>query len=270
MDQNILERCLGGLPVSALRYFQRIDSTNQEAFRWLEDGAPDLSLVITDEQTAGRGQFDRKWYTPPASALAFSLILRPPLNKSSRKHPSAIFTRLTALGALGVSNTLRTDFDLPVQIKWPNDLLVRGRKIAGVLVESSWSGEHLSAAVIGVGVNVAPPSIQNHHKFDTPATCVESEIYRQVSRPELLRQVLSNIFMWKKQIHTDAFLEAWKEGLLYRGEWVYLIPGTGNASQPPMEVLIMGLEQDGALRIQLKDGRIKTVYSGEYRIAADL
>jgi BirA family biotin operon repressor/biotin-[acetyl-CoA-carboxylase] ligase len=270
MDQKILESCLGGLPTAALRYFRSIDSTNEEAFRWLEEDAPNFSLVVADEQTAGRGRQWRKWYTPPASALAFSLILRPPFNKSSGDHFPAGITRLTALGALGVSSAMKDDFDLPAKIKWPNDLFVRGHKIAGVLVEASWSGELLSAAVIGIGINVSPPSIQNQVEFDTPATCIENEINRQVSRPELLRQVLSSIFMWNKQIQTDAFLEAWNERLLYRGEWVYLIQEAGDPPKLPLEVLILGLEQDGAIKIQLKDGSIQTVYSSEYRITGAL
>lgn len=268
MERKLIESCLEGLPAGPLRYFQKIDSTNAEALRWLEDGAPDFSLVIAEEQTAGRGRKDRKWYTPPNCALAFSLILRSPLTSATREHPSAVFTRLTALGALAVSSALRDGFDLPVQIKWPNDLLVSRRKIAGVLAESTWSGEHLAAAVIGIGINVAPLSIQNQQEFDAPATCVEYEVNRIVSRPELLHQVLTSIFEWNKQIFNDTFLETWNERLLYREEWVHLIPEADGPTQPPLEAYIIGLEQDGALKIRLKDGRIKTVYSSNYRIAA--
>src|SRR5688572_16167479 len=77
MDQQDIIQTLSGLPVGDVRYFSSIGSTNDEAIAWAAKGVPDLSVIIADEQTAGRGRLDRPWFTPPATALAFSLILRP-------------------------------------------------------------------------------------------------------------------------------------------------------------------------------------------------
>ena len=117
MNQNELKKSLSKLPLGDIRYFDSIGSTNDEALAWAATDAPDLSLVIADEQTAGRGRLDRKWFTPKGTALAFSLILRP--TAAERPHLS----RTVGLAALAVADSLRTR-GLAAQIKWPNDILI--------------------------------------------------------------------------------------------------------------------------------------------------
>src|SRR5512147_2731704 len=134
MNQIELKKALLKLPLGDVRYFDSIGSTNNEALAWAAGGARDMSLVIADEQMAGRGRLDRKWYTPKGTALAFSLILRP----TAEEKP--FLTRIVGLAALAVADALRTR-GLVVLIKWPNDVLLEGRKVAGILVESVWSGE---------------------------------------------------------------------------------------------------------------------------------
>src|SRR5512138_3442617 len=125
MNQNQLRKVLSKLPLGDVRYFDSIGSTNNEALAWATSGAKDLSLVIADEQTAGRGRLDRKWFTPKGTALAFSLILRP----AAEDQP--FLMRIVGLAALAVADALRTR-GLAAQIKWPNDVLLEGRKVAGI------------------------------------------------------------------------------------------------------------------------------------------
>src|SRR5512147_1345877 len=117
MDQASLQALLSGLPLGAVRYFDTVGSTNDLAARWADDGAPDLSLVAADEQTAGRGRLGRRWITPPGAALAFSLVLT--------DIRQADILRYTALGALAVCDALNLTFSPlpPAQIKWPNDVI---------------------------------------------------------------------------------------------------------------------------------------------------
>ncbi|MBI3739624.1 MAG: biotin--[acetyl-CoA-carboxylase] ligase, partial [Chloroflexi bacterium] len=152
MNQRELQKALSSLPLGGLRYFESIGSTNDEALAWATEGARDLSLVVADEQTAGRGRSGRKWLTPPGSALAFSLILRP--TEAERTRPA----RTTGLSALALSDSLRTR-GLAAQIKWPNDVLISGKKVAGILVESVWTGDALDASILGMGVNVLAASV---------------------------------------------------------------------------------------------------------------
>ena len=151
MDSFSLEKSLAGLRLGPLHYYHQIGSTNDEAARWAADGAPDLSLFVADEQTDGRGRLGRRWFTPAGSALALSLILRDQGQGSAL--PRHI-TRLTALGALAVCDALSDLYALQAEIKWPNDVLLSRRKIAGVLAEAHWQGEQLVAVILGIGVNV--------------------------------------------------------------------------------------------------------------------
>ena len=270
MDVHSLERALADLPIGGLRYFERISSTNDEALRWAEAGASDLSIVIADEQTAGRGRQNRNWFTPAGAALAFSLVLRPPLYTSfDSYHPPqspGSVSRLTALGALSISDALLERYDLDVKIKWPNDVLVDDRKLAGVLVETTWIGDQLTAAVLGMGINVAPASVPAENSTTTPATCVETAIRRQVSRLNLLQSIVSQVIKWRLHLDSDNFQQAWENKLAYRGEWVNINPENGIKDQPPAEGQVLGLDQDGCLVLRSREGHLFTLRSSAYRI----
>ncbi|MGC8855748.1 MAG: biotin--[acetyl-CoA-carboxylase] ligase, partial [Anaerolineae bacterium] len=147
MNEKSLRAALQDLPLGELRYYASIRSTNDEALAWATEGATDLSLVIADEQTAGRGRAGRKWYTPAGAALAFSLILRP--SPAEQTHLS----RIVGLAAVSLAFSLEQS-GLHPRIKWPNDILLQDRKVAGILVETIWTGEQADCVVIGIGVNV--------------------------------------------------------------------------------------------------------------------
>jgi BirA family biotin operon repressor/biotin-[acetyl-CoA-carboxylase] ligase len=270
MDIESLERTLADLPIGGLRYFERVGSTNDEAIRWAEEGASDLSLVIADEQTAGRGRRNRDWFTPAGAALAFSLVLRPPLYTSldsshAPQSPGSV-SRLTALGALSISDALREMYHLDGEIKWPNDVLVDDRKLAGVLVETTWIGDQLTAAVLGMGINVTPASVPAEHSIITPATCVETALGRQVSRLNLLQTVVTQVIKWRLHLDSDNFQQAWENKLAYRGEWVNINPENGIKDQPPAEGQVLGLDQDGCLVLRSREGHLFTLRSSAYRI----
>ncbi|MFN2194988.1 MAG: biotin--[acetyl-CoA-carboxylase] ligase, partial [Anaerolineales bacterium] len=169
MDQNELAARLASLPIPEIRYFPTVGSTNDLAAEWAARGAPEFSLVVADEQTAGRGRAGRQWHTPPGAALAFSLVLRP------QDQPNLDIPRLTALGSLAVCTALIDDYALPAQIKWPNDVLVNGKKLCGVLVEAAWQAGSIKYAVLGTGVNVAAAAVPQGVSLAFPATDIESE-----------------------------------------------------------------------------------------------
>ena len=170
---------LSSLSLGSFRYYDTLGSTNDEALTWASKGAPDLSLIVADEQTSGRGRMDRKWFTPPNSAMAMSLVLRP--TPTERAHPS----RTTGLLALSLTESL-LELGLNPRIKWPNDVLLADRKVAGILVESSWTGEKLDALVLGMGVNVLKASVPPADQLLFPATSIETELGYPIHRAELL------------------------------------------------------------------------------------
>ncbi len=242
------------LPLGGLRFFSSIGSTNDEALTWAAAGARDLSVVVADEQTAGRGRAGRKWYTPGGSALALTLILRP--TPVERTLPA----RITGLAALSLVQCCR-DLGLQAQIKWPNDILVRGSKVAGILLESAWAGNQLDASVLGIGVNVAAQAVPPADQLAFPATSLEAELGHEVDRLELLRSILAATIRWRAQIGAPQFVAAWEEALAFRGEQV----AVGKDGEPPLNGTLLGLEADGSLRL-MADNMPAVVHFGEIHL----
>jgi BirA family biotin operon repressor/biotin-[acetyl-CoA-carboxylase] ligase len=256
MDIDTLQSLLSDLPLGQLIYFDILDSTNEKALRWVEDGAPHLSLVVADEQTAGRGRSGRSWFTPPGVALAFSLVFQP------KALGSVPIPRLTGLGALAVCEVLQNEYDLAAQIKWPNDILVGGLKLAGVLVEAHWQGDNIQSAVLGIGINVAPDSVPPESELDLPATCVETALGSPVDRWRLLKEVLAALLDRLSSIEQAGFLQAWEDNLAYQMEWVQLL----KEGSEPVEGRLLGLRSDGSLRLELPGGDERYFMAGEVRL----
>jgi BirA family biotin operon repressor/biotin-[acetyl-CoA-carboxylase] ligase len=247
---------LAGLPVSELRYFDSIGSTNDEALRWAEQGAPDAALVVADTQTAGRGRMDRRWVTRPGVALAFSLALRPtPVEASA-------LGLFSPLGALAVAAALRENYGLLAEVKWPNDVLLERRKCCGILVEVVWLGSVARYVVIGIGVNVARQAAPPDSEVIYPATSVEDVLGKPVDRLELLRIILEQLFGWRARLGDPEFLQAWDAHLAFKGEWVEALP----PGQPAVTGKIAGLAPTGDLRLVTAQGEQITVTAGDLRL----
>jgi BirA family biotin operon repressor/biotin-[acetyl-CoA-carboxylase] ligase len=249
---------LAALKLGTVRYFDSIGSTNDEALAWAAQGVADGSLILADEQTAGRGRAGRKWVTPRGSALAFSLILRP----SAREADSP--SLFTGLAALALVDALKA-YKLSAQIKWPNDVLLKRKKCAGILVESVWMGDALDAVVIGVGVNVLQASLPPEGQVLYPATSIESELGHPLERGDLVRDVLAAIQTWRPLIGQPRFIQAWESALAFKGELVHV----WHDDETPLEGRVMGLAPDGNLRLLVND-RIVTVHFGEIHLRPTL
>lgn len=275
MDEKSVTTSLAGLTLGAVRVFARVSSTNDEAARWVLEGAPDLALVVADEQTAGRGRDGRTWYTPAGSSLALSLVIYP------IEAVTHVQSRLTALGALAVHFALRKHYNLPAAIKWPNDVLINRQKVAGVLAEATWSGDTLKALILGIGINVALQSVAVAERLggglNIPATCVETAAGRTVDRLELLKYVMQELLYWRPRLASHEFLQAWESNLAFRGEQVQVSVGHSAGKdglphslegRPPSieEGRILGLSPDGSLRLRKENGEIVNVHFGEVRL----
>ncbi len=254
MSQHPYSNALADLPLGEIRYLTVTGSTNQDASHWASEGAPHLAMVIADEQTAGRGRLSRRWLTPPGAALAFSLVLRP----SNIADLRAKVGRISGLGGLAVCQALQENLNLYAQLKWPNDVLVNGRKVCGVLAEATWLGDDLLAVILGIGVNVTKASVPSPSELSFPATCLEEELDHPVQRPELLRAILCCILTWIPRLENPAFLQAWEERLAWHGEWVQV--------SSPSEMIqgrLLGLDPEGALRLVESDGVERLVLAGD-------
>jgi BirA family transcriptional regulator, biotin operon repressor / biotin---[acetyl-CoA-carboxylase] ligase len=255
MNLPELKATLSKLPLGAIRYFDSIGSTNDEALAWAANEAKDLSLVVANEQTAGRGRLDRPWFTPPSTALAFSLILRP------RADEVPHLSRIVGLAALALADSFGM-LGLAPQIKWPNDILLNGRKAAGILIESVWSGEDVDCVVIGIGINVAKSSVPSTDILRFPAISLEHVLGEAPDRSKLLHNILASLIALRPHIRTDSFMKSWEKLLAYHGRQVRVEMG----GEQSVTGKVIGLEADGSLKLLDENDKTVTVRFGDVRL----
>ncbi len=255
MNQQDLVLTLAKLPLGEIRYFNSIGSTNDEAMKWATKGAKDLSLVVANEQTAGRGRLDRPWFSPPSTALAFSLILRPHADETPHLSRTVGLTALALTDAFG-------KLGLAPQIKWPNDILLNGRKVAGVLIELTWFEDDVDGVVIGVGINVAKGAVPSTDILRFPAISLEHLLGQAPDRIALLHDILASFIALRPHMHTDSFMSSWEKSLAYYGRGVRVEMGGDQV----VVGKVTGLGPDGSLKVLDDNGKTVTVRFGDVRL----
>jgi len=234
------------------RFFPTVGSTNDVALNWAREGAADWSLVVSDAQTKGRGRGERRWITKSGQALAFSLVFR------LKNSEIAYLPRVTALAALGVIEALG-NLGLQARLKWPNDVLLKGAKVGGVLVEADWQDDILLSVVIGVGVNVFPASVPPDEVLRYPAIDITSVLGKKIDRWALLAQILKAMQSYRKILSEDAFITHWNQNLVWREQWVkFQLPG-----EQPQAMRIIGVLPDGRLALETCKGLRVESLTGE-------
>ncbi len=267
MNAESLTSLLAELPVPQVRAFDSIGSTNDEAKSWAADGAADGCLVIADQQTQGRGRFDRRWITLPGASLAFSLILRPTPAETAH---AGLFS---PLGALAISQALEQAYRLDARVKWPNDVLLHDaaiqhpqaadwRKTAGILVEAVWTGAQLQALIIGIGINVAPSAVPPANELLFPAMCVEDAAGQPVKREQLLKNVLASVFAWRPKLLDERLRIEWDKRLAFKEEWVQ-VEETGG---PAIIGQVVGLDSFGSLLLRTQAGEMVKAAVGDVHL----
>lgn len=230
----------------AVVYEPRTGSTNDDAIHWLLEGAPEGAVVIADEQTKGRGRLGRQWVAPPGGALLLSVILRP---------PRELLTRMSMVGALAVTDMIESYDVTGVDIKWPNDVRIGGRKVSGVLPEAAWEGDRLLGVALGIGVNLNIDF--TNAPFPQPATSLGTVLDTQVNRVEALKRLLRRIDHWAQRIGDDGLFAAWHVRL-----------GLGmRATVQQSDSVLVGIaedaEPDGTLLLRTDDGVLHRVRAGD-------
>ncbi len=256
MDLEKIKSRLAHLALGDVEYFESICSTNDRALELAKHGSPHFSLVMADEQTRGRGRSGRRWLTPPQTALAFSLVLRPDGTQI------APLWRITGLGALAVCLAMEDLYGLDPQIKWPNDVLLQGKKVCGILTEASWLGERLEALVLGIGINVLPDAVPPKELLSFPAVSL-SEVYgKPVERLELLEAILAHLAERWSGLGQQGLTAEWETRLAYKGQTVQIL-AEGN---PPLSGKVLGLDDSGALLLQNSRGETNCLQAGEIHL----
>ena len=236
-----------GWPVAV---FDSIDSTNAEGLRAIGQGRSAPFLVLAERQVSGRGRRGRKWVSPFADNLYYSLVLR--IDGGMRQ-----LEGLSLVVGLAVMHTLRKVGVAGAGLKWPNDVLVGNKKIAGILLELVGDPADVCHVVLGIGINV---NMQAAKEVDQQWTSVRLESGQVCDRNALAVQ-LSDQLQAYIQRHQDRGFSAlqaeWQEGHLWQGRSVSLIAGTNQ-----IDGVVLGIDNQGALRLQV-DGVEKLFSGGE-------
>ena len=226
-------------------------STNDVAAELAHQGAQDGTVVVADRQSAGRGRRGRSWQAPAGKSLLCSIILRPRLAPAQAP-------QLTMLAAVAAVQAIR-QLGAPAVIKWPNDILLNGRKLGGILVETEISGERLAHAIIGMGINANVPAA-GLAALSAQATSLLVETGHSVSRPRLLRLVLDELF--------PRYLALSADPLAIHSEWLGLLDTIGRDVSVDLGDHVLhgraeGAGAAGALLVRTSDGRLLAVTHGD-------
>ncbi len=229
-------------------YHKTLPSTMDAARLAARHGAPEGTVVVAGEQTRGRGRLQRNWQTPEGN-IALSIVLYPDV---------AVLPYLVMMASLAVVQSIEAVTGLSAAVKWPNDVLVNGRKVCGILVENEVRSDQPATAVVGIGLNTGldPETLG---EVITAATSLQAETGKPVSRAEIVRKLLEAFDgMWGPDRDLTAVHAAWKERLATLGQRV-----TVTWKDTVLEATAEDVDESGALLVRGDDGELTTVVAGD-------
>jgi BirA family biotin operon repressor/biotin-[acetyl-CoA-carboxylase] ligase len=234
-------------------HFTEVTSTNDIAKKFVTMKAREGTVVIADTQTSGKGRLGRGWLSPKGG-IWFSIILRPEVKAKDT-------FKMTFLTAVAIAKTIKKMFKLNAEIEWPNDVLINGKKVCGILTETSIRGDAVDSVIVGVGINVNVDINFFPKDLKKTVTTLAAEVNSEVDREKFLSKLLTELEVYYKMFKEnrfDSILEEWKQLNRFFG---------ANAEVVSFDEKITGqavnVDQNGALVIRLADGTTRKVFSGD-------
>ena len=222
-----------------------------EAKRRALSGAAGDTVVIAGKQTAGRGRLERTWLSPKGG-IYLSIILNPEINK---------FSYLIMVASLAVAHAIKSVTGLQSSIKWPNDVLIKGRKVCGILVEGGHRGDMASYAIVGIGIN-ANVSAAELGGVALPATSLADELGREVSRLQLIRELLVEFERLYFSLPSEAVFREWRCSLVTLGREV-----CARSGDRVYQGIAQDVAGDGSLVLRTKDGGLLRLAAGDVTLS---
>jgi BirA family transcriptional regulator, biotin operon repressor / biotin---[acetyl-CoA-carboxylase] ligase len=240
-----------------ITYFKTLGSTNIRAKELAERGAAEGTLIIAEVQTEGRGRRGRSWLSPAGHGIYATLILRPAMSPAGAP-------RITLMTAVAVADAILSLSELEVKIKWPNDIMVKGKKLAGILTEISTEMDSINYIVVGLGLNVNTPDFPRELK--KRATSILIETGRSFSRIKLLRAYLEQFEKYYQMFtanHFKPIMQRWKELSEIIGKEIIVdVIGQSHAGK------VVDIDDDGVLILKNSDGIIHRIFSGDVSVVS--
>jgi len=245
----LLNQCRYG---QSVHYVEEAESTQNMAASMVRDGKGDGLLVLAEKQTAGRGRFGRPWFSPPGAGIYMSLVLNPRI-------PHKYMSHLTIVASVALCRVLRRITAIDIRLKWPNDLYANGRKLSGILIEScsddSWK------LIMGVGITVNVPQDEFPDWLQEKATSLMAASGQAYEREEIIASFLHELESMIDLYENAGF--AVFRTLWETHAWQPDSPIKLMTPQGPIVGKPVSIDENGALLVQLEDGKVTTVYSGE-------
>jgi BirA family biotin operon repressor/biotin-[acetyl-CoA-carboxylase] ligase len=235
-------------------YFSEISSTNTHARALAENGAGEGEIVIAEAQTAGRGRLGRRWSSPPYANLYFSLILKPKLLPAHAP-------QVTLMAAVALADTVAAFIPDEPEIKWPNDILVGGKKLAGILTELSCEAKRVNYVILGIGVNLNYPREMMPEEIRERATSVCESTQKTVSRESFLKgliQALDRCYGELEVAGFPAIAARWEARFGLRGRRVRV-----ESLDQAVIGRAKGIDRDGALVLEDDSGALQRIVAGD-------
>lgn len=240
-----------------IHYEESVESTQKIANHLANENAPEGTVIIADEQLSGRGRMNRKWHSPKYTGIWMSLILRPniPLTKAPQ---------LTLLTAVAVVQAIEEKTGLIPEIKWPNDILINGKKVTGILTELQAEADRIHSIIIGIGINV------NQKKEDFPLEIQETASSLFIEKGESIprAQLIQSIFKHFEKLYLlylkDGFFPIkllWESYAVSIGKQI-----RARTLTETIEGKALGITDEGVLKIKDKDGAVHSIYSADIEL----
>lgn len=241
---------------SEIYFYEETGSTNIDAKRLGEEGAPHGTVVVADKQNSGRGRRGRTWESPAGKDIYFTILLRPEFAPDKA-------AGLTLVMALSVVQAIEAECGLKAGIKWPNDVVVNGKKICGILTELTMETDYIQHVVTGVGINVNLDIMPK--EIEATATSLLLESGRRVSRARLLQEVLTkfegNYEKYAADLNMKSMAEDYNAYLVNRDRQVRVLDPKGE-----WEGVARGINDSGELLVENATGEMVEVYAGEVSV----
>ncbi len=248
----------GGINSRRVLIYKRLNSTNSTALDLAAEGALSGTVVAADSQSAGRGRLGRKWQSPPGLGLYFSIITRPRLGLSD-------LTKITLTAGLALRTAIFTASTLETGLKWPNDILWQGKKMAGILTECGAESAKGRAVIIGIGLNVNGEPDDFPAEMGQPGVSMRTAANRFYDRGLILTAVTETVEREVKRLENGDFtaiLKDWRRWDASAGKRLTWLKPDGM----PVCGISLGPDEDGVLRIKDAAGLIHQVISGDLRL----
>ncbi|WP_338024211.1 biotin--[acetyl-CoA-carboxylase] ligase [Aquibacillus albus] len=239
---------------SKIIHKKSVPSTQNIAHQLAQEGAQHGTVIIADEQTAGRGRLERKWHSMSEQGIWMSLLLRP-------KIPPIQAPQLTLLAATVLADILLKKVNVKAYIKWPNDIILNDKKIAGILTEMQAEQDQIQYIVLGIGINVN----QSHHEFPEELKSIATSLKIETNKTHNIRDLIQSILTTFEQTY-DHYLQNGFHDIKMKWEsFGYKLGETVNITTPnhTWNTTILGIESDGGLLIKNPDGKTEKIYSAE-------